>query len=219
LYETHHSNVTEGTHCSRVDDWLFPSSPDLGISETVFPTRTQVRSEIPHTSDHHPVVLTIDRTQIPILDTAYDSKAKPNVVIRRMKQNVTQDMLSSLRDILSNEIKGDIESLSQAVTSAHRECHADGEAVIRDISVRVDNLLAKAWEITLREVGETVSMGAIYFIKGRSNQSGHLKNTSKRKYKHLLKYLQKVRTTIKAVNKITHSTPTTEHILEIYKIL
>jgi hypothetical protein len=138
--------VTEGTHCSRVDDWLFPSSPDLGISETVFPKRTQVRSEIPHTSDHHPVVFTIDRTQIPIMDTAYDPKAKPNVVIRRIKQNVTQDMLSSLRDILSSETKGDIESLSREVTSAHRECHTDGEAVIRDISVKVDNLLAKAWE-------------------------------------------------------------------------
>ena len=50
-YETHHSNVTESTHCSRVDDWLFPSSNNLGISDTVFPTRTQVISEIPHTSD------------------------------------------------------------------------------------------------------------------------------------------------------------------------
>ena len=84
------------------------------------------------------------------MDTAYDPKAKPNVVIRRMKRNVTQDMLSSLRDILSNEIKGDIESLSQTVTSVHGECHADGETVMRDISVKVDNLLAKAWEITLR---------------------------------------------------------------------
>jgi hypothetical protein len=156
--------VTEGAHYSRVDDWLFLSSPDLGIRETVFPTRTQVRSEIPHTSDHHPAVLTIDRTQIPILDTSYDPKAKPNVVIRRMKQNVTQDMLSSLRDTLSNEIREDIESLSQTVTSAHKEYHADREAVIRDISVKVDGLLAKAWEITLREVGETVSMRATHPI-------------------------------------------------------
>jgi hypothetical protein len=62
-------------------------------------------------------------------------------------------------------------------------------------------------------------MGATHPIKGRSNQSGHLKNTSKRKYKHLLKHLQKVRTTIKAVNKITHSNPTAEHISEIHKIL
>jgi hypothetical protein len=61
-----------------------------------------------------------------------------------MKQNVTQDMLSSLRDTLFNEIREDIESLSQTVTSAHREYHADGEAVIRDISVKVDNLLAKS---------------------------------------------------------------------------
>jgi hypothetical protein len=62
-------------------------------------------------------------------------------------------------------------------------------------------------------------MGATHPIKGRSNQSGHLKNTIKRKYKHLLKHLQKVRTTIKAVNKITHSAPTAEHISEIHKIL
>ena len=84
--------------------------------------------------------------------------------------------------------------------------------------MKVGNLLAKAWEITLREVGETVSMGATHPIKERSNQSRHLKNTSKRKYKHLLKHLQ-VRTTIKAVNKITHSTPTAEHISETHKIL
>jgi hypothetical protein len=211
-------NVTEGTHCSRVDNWLFLSSPELGISETVFPTRTQVKSEVPLTSDHHPVVLTVDRSQIPIMDTSYDPTAKPNVVIRRMKQNVPQDMLSSLRDTLSNEIREDIESLSQTVTSAHREHHANGKAVIRNISGKVDTLLAKAWEITLREVGETVSMGATHPpIKGRSNQSGHLKNTSKRKY--LLKHLQKVRTTIKEINKITHSTPTAEHISKIHKIL
>jgi hypothetical protein len=143
-YETHHSNVTEGTHCSRVDDWLFFSSPDVGISETVFLTKTQVRSEIPHTSDHHPVVLTVDRSQIPIVDTSYDLTATPNVIIWRMKQNVTQDMLSSLRDTLSNEIRKDIESLSHTVTSVHREHHADGEAVIRDISGKVDTQLAKA---------------------------------------------------------------------------
>jgi hypothetical protein len=45
-------------------------------------------------------------------------------------------------------MREDIESLSQRVTSAHREYRADGEAVIRDISVKVDSLLAKAWEIT-----------------------------------------------------------------------
>ena len=82
------------------------------------------------------------------MDTSYDPKAKPNAVIRRIKQNVTQDMLSSLRDTLSNEIREDIESLSQTVTSTHREYHADGEAVIRDIFVKIDSLLAKSWEIT-----------------------------------------------------------------------
>ena len=65
-YETHHSDVLEGTHCSRVDDWLFSTSQDLSISNTVFPSRTHVRSDIPHTSDHHPVVLTIDRAQTPV---------------------------------------------------------------------------------------------------------------------------------------------------------
>jgi 5-bromo-4-chloroindolyl phosphate hydrolysis protein len=68
-------------------------------------------------------------------------------------------------------------------------------------------------------VGETVSVGAAQPIKGRINQSGHLENTSKKKYKHLPKHLQKVRTTIKAINKITHSTPTAEHISEIHQIL
>jgi hypothetical protein len=62
-------------------------------------------------------------------------------------------------------------------------------------------------------------MGATHPIKGRSNQAGHLKNTSKRECKHLLKHLQKVRTTIKAINTITHSTPTAENISEIHKIL
>jgi hypothetical protein len=124
-----------------------------------------------------------------MMDTSYDPTATPNVIIRRMKQNVTQDMLSSLRDTLSNEMREDIESLSQTVTSAHREHHTDGKAVIRDISGKVDTLLTKGWEITLREVGETFSMGAAHPIKGRRNQLGHLKNTSKKKYKHLLKHL------------------------------
>ena len=46
-------------------------------------------------------------------------------------------MLSSLRDTLSNEIREDIESLSQTVTSVHREYHADGEAVILPINAEI----------------------------------------------------------------------------------
>ena len=70
----------------------------------------------------------------------------------------------------------------------------------------VDSLLAKAWEITLREVGETVTIGETHPVKGRSNQSGHLKNTIKRTYKQLLTHLQRVRTTIKAIKK-AHNPP------------
>jgi hypothetical protein len=60
------------------------------------------------------------------MDTSYDPTATPNVIIRCIKKNVTQDMLSSLRDTLSNEMREDIESLSQTVTRAHREHHTDG---------------------------------------------------------------------------------------------
>jgi len=95
----------------------------------------------------------------------------------------------------------------------------NGEAVIQEISIEVDNLLAKAWEITLREVSETVTIGDTQPVKGKSNQSGHLKSTSKRTYKQLLTHLRKVRTTIKAINRSTHSTPKAEHITEIHKIL
>ena len=192
-YETHHSDVPGGTHCSRVDDWLFSTSQELGISDTVFPSRTHVRSDIPHTSDHHPVVLTVDRTQIPIIDTSYDPETKAKTVIRRIKQTVTRDMFDSLKDTLSNETREDVESLGRAVARAQGENRASGKAMVREISLVVDNLLAKAWEITLREVGETVTIGDTHPVKGRSNQSGHLKNTSKRTYKQLLTHLRKVR--------------------------
>ena len=98
-----------------MDDWLFSASQGLGISDTVFPSRTHVRSDIPHTSDHHPVVLTVDRTQIPIIDTSYDPETKAKTVIRRIKQTVTRDMFDSLKDTLSNETREDVESLGRAV--------------------------------------------------------------------------------------------------------
>ena len=163
--------------------------------------------------------MTVDRTQIPIVDTSHDPETKAKTVIRRIKQTVTQDMFGSLKDTLSNETREDVESLGKAVASAQGKHRVNGEAVIREISIEVDNLLAKAWEITLREVGETVTIGDTHQMKERSNQSGHLKNTSKRTYKQLLTHLRRVRTTIRAVNRDTHSTPTAEHITEIHKVL
>ena len=140
-YETHHSDVPGGTHFSKVDDWLFSTSQELGISNTVFPSRTHVRSDIPHTSDHHLVVLTVDRTQIPIIDTSHDPETKAKTVIFRcIKQTVTRDMFGSLKDTLSNETREDVESLGRAVASAQGKHRVNGEAVIREISIELDNL-------------------------------------------------------------------------------
>ena len=163
--------------------------------------------------------MTVDRTQIPIVDTSHEPETKAKTVIRRIKQTVTRDMLDSLKETLSNETRKDVESLGRAVASAQGTHRANGEAVGREISIEVDNLLAKAWEITLREVGETVTIRGTHPVKGRSNQSGHLRNTNKRTYKQLLTHLRKVRVTIKAVNRSTHSTPKAERIAEIHKIL
>ena len=60
-------------------------------------------------------------------------------------------MFDSLKDTLSNETREDVESLGRAVASAQGKHRVNGDAVIREISIEVDNLLAKAWEITLRK--------------------------------------------------------------------
>jgi hypothetical protein len=86
-------------------------------------------------------------------------------------------MFDSLKDTLSNETREDVESLGRAVASAQGKHRVNDEAVIREISIEGDNLLAKAWEIPLREVGETVTIGDTHPVKGRSNQSGHPSRT------------------------------------------
>ena len=218
-YETHHADVVHGTHQSRIDDWLLLAAPEMGIADTVFPTRTEVRSDIPHTSDHHPLVLRMSRTHIPIQDGLDCPKTGPSATIRRLKQNITPDMLESLRDALSHGVRAETTLLHRTVTAALLQHHADGKQVVGDISRMVDTLLTNAWEITLREVGETVRLGPAHPIRRRANQSGHLKNTSKKKYKQLLRHLHKVRRTIRAVSKVTKATPTPAQLEEIQQIL
>ena len=60
-YISAHRQDAVGIGESRIDDFLF-STEELGLPSQTFPTNTQVHSDLPHTSDHHPVSLDVDVT-------------------------------------------------------------------------------------------------------------------------------------------------------------
>ena len=215
-YETHHATESSGD-TSRIDDFLFSTDTGMRISPAVFPRLTKVYQDSAHTSDHHPLGLRVDGRHIPFYTAtpAKDTVQTPNVEVRRIKQRVSVDMIDSLRNTLSDRLYAEISALRNAVDEASQSEHANGTSIVAELSTAVDTILTAAWEITLQEIGETVTIGPRHPIPRRRHQRGHLRNTDKKRMRILRTHTRSVRRAARSVDKKDPTPEQAEHIGEL----
>eukprot|EP00959_Pyramimonas_sp_CCMP1952_P330923 6929876-Pyramimonas_sp.AAC.1 len=95
--------------------------------------------------------------------------------------------MENLKDLLEDELEGPVEDLSCSLRKeGGRTVSESTREYIERLANQVDNILARAWAVTLDQVGEEVTVGSPP-PKRRLNQKGHIRRAIGKKYKLLLK--------------------------------
>eukprot|EP00976_Prorocentrum_cordatum_P050341 1016049-Prorocentrum_minimum.AAC.1 len=95
--------------------------------------------------------------------------------------------MENLKDLLEDELEGPVEDLSRSLRKeGGRTVSESTRGYIERLANQVDNILARAWAVTLDQVGEEVTVGSPP-PKRRLNQKGHIRRAIGKKYKLLLK--------------------------------
>eukprot|EP00959_Pyramimonas_sp_CCMP1952_P037892 793082-Pyramimonas_sp.AAC.2 len=99
---------------SRVDDILL-SRGEVGLAKDAVLYASRVVNGLAHTSDHDPVVVTLNPNQI--LWPRGEPACEGTQVIRRIRAGVTKEEMESLKELLEDELEEHIKELSNAVTT------------------------------------------------------------------------------------------------------
>ena len=141
-----------------MDDILL-SRGEVGLSELTVLGASRVARALAHTSDHDPVLVRLNPNQISW--TRGEPLIAGTQVIRRTKAGVTREEMENLKDLLEDELEEPVANLSRSLQrengkAASEHTRDDVERLAR----QVDDILAKAWAVTLDQVGEEVTVGS-----------------------------------------------------------
>ena len=132
---------------SRVDDILL-SRGEVGLSELTVLGASRVAQGLAHTSDHDPVVVQLNPDQIPW------TRGEPLIagaqVVRRIKPGVTREEMENLKDLLEDELEEPVASLSRSLQRENGKAASEHKRDdVEHLAKQVDDILAKAWAVTL----------------------------------------------------------------------
>eukprot|EP00959_Pyramimonas_sp_CCMP1952_P005769 120803-Pyramimonas_sp.AAC.1 len=140
---------------SRVDDILL-SRGGVGLAGSTVLNASRVAQGLAHTSDHDPILVQLNPDQIPW--PRGESMNTGTQVVRRIRTGVTREEMENLKDLLEDELEEPVEELSRSLRDmGGRATGRLTREYIEHLATQVDGILARAWAVTLDQVGEEVT--------------------------------------------------------------